>query len=453
MAIVGDTAIRSTARSIGQLRQSLTVASDPAAEVQELAQSALAKSNTNASHNTYLWQDPAWTIAEAIHAAHLLTAQPQGPLTGIPISVKDCFDLAGSPTSCGTRFYRELNGPATQDSWLVHQLRQAGAIIVGKTHLHPLAYGITGENAEFGDCLQPHNPAALTGGSSSGAAASVLEGSAVAAIGTDTGGSIRVPAALCGLAGYRASLGRGDWTGAAHLAPSFDTMGCLFHDLEDAETLASIFNPRDPQPTATHLPGTFAVVNPAFLHDCEPPVVEALNQSRKELESLGLQSVVIDVGWWSDSMDIFAPIQASEAAILHQGHFDNFEPSIRQRLAWGASLTASEIAALRSRHELFSNRMDQLLGAHSLLLLPAAPVTQLTAGADHSQTRVRLLRYTTPISLAGMPAITIPFTNQGLPAGGTQLVAAREDDARLIGLATLIGRQRTIASSDQHPSC
>ncbi len=164
-------------------------------------------------------------------------------LWGLPISVKDCFDLAGSPTSCGIHFYRDLNGIAARDSWLVEQLRAAGAVITGKTHLHPLAYGITGENPEYGDCVQPRDSGALTGGSSSGAAASVQEGSAVAAIGTDTGGSVRAPAALCGLAGYRATIGRGNWRGGAHLAESFDTMGWLFRDLEDAPYFAAPFAP------------------------------------------------------------------------------------------------------------------------------------------------------------------------------------------------------------------
>ena len=174
-------------------------------------------------------------------AAHSATAAHA--LWGLPISVKDCFDLAGSPTTCGVHFYRDLNGTATRDSWLVEQLRAAGAVIIGKTHLHPLAYGITGENPEFGDCVQPRDSGALTGGSSSGAVASVQEGSAVAAIGTDTGGSVRAPAALGGLAGYRATIGRGDWRGGAHLAVTFDTMGWLFRDLEDAPLLAAPFAP------------------------------------------------------------------------------------------------------------------------------------------------------------------------------------------------------------------
>ena len=134
-------------------------------------------------------------------------------------------------------FYRDRDGKATRDSWLVERLRASGAVIVGKTHLHPLAYGITGENPEYGDCAQPRDSGGLTGGSSSGAAASVQEGSAVVAIGTDTGGSVRAPAALCGLAGYRATLGRGNWRGGAHLAESFDTFGWLFRDLEDAPFL------------------------------------------------------------------------------------------------------------------------------------------------------------------------------------------------------------------------
>ena len=210
---------------------------------EELAEAALVRANANTGQNTYLWRDLQWTLDEAARAARIQAGtggrfgDGRANLWGIPVSVKDCFDLERTPTSCGVKFYREMNGIAATDSWLVERLKKTGAVITGKTHLHPLAYGITGENPDFGDCEQPGNPGALTGGSSSGAAASVLEGSALAAIGTDTGGSIRGPAALCGLAGYRASIGRGDWRGGAHLAESFDTMGWLFRDLEDAPLL------------------------------------------------------------------------------------------------------------------------------------------------------------------------------------------------------------------------
>jgi hypothetical protein len=135
------------------------------------------------------------------------------------------------------QFYAARQPAAAADSWVAARLRDAGAVIIGKAHLHQLAYGVTGENRDYGDCLQPADPALLTGGSSSGAAASIQEGSALAAIGTDTGGSVRAPAALCGLTGYRASLGIGDWTGGYHLAPSFDTIGWLCRDLRDLPLL------------------------------------------------------------------------------------------------------------------------------------------------------------------------------------------------------------------------
>jgi Asp-tRNA(Asn)/Glu-tRNA(Gln) amidotransferase A subunit family amidase len=406
-----------------------------------LAALALDRSNSNSGQNTYLWQDRAWTMSEAARIEAMARGKRgpfgdgRGPLWGLPVSVKDCFDLTGAPTSCGVRFYRDLHGIAARDSWLVERLRAAGAVITGKTHLHPLAYGITGENPEFGDCTQPGNTGALTGGSSSGAAASVLEGSAVAAIGTDTGGSIRVPAALCGLAGYRASLGRGDWRGAAHLAQSFDTMGWLFRNLEDAPLLAGFFAP-ERVPTERRFT-RFAVVADSFLRDCEPAVAASLHDTAFELQVLGLRASTFDPAWWAESFEIFAPIQAWEAARIHAGNHSQFEPSIRERLEWGARITESEIAALRLRHAEFRAHMDKLLATHELLLLPAAPVARLDAGADHSQTRGRLLRYTTPFSLAGVPVITIPTR-----AGGMQLAAAHGRDEALALLAAKLGALR-----------
>jgi Asp-tRNA(Asn)/Glu-tRNA(Gln) amidotransferase A subunit family amidase len=408
---------------------------------QALAEKALARANGNAGHNTYLWQDREWTLAEAAKAESI----PRGEggsfgdgldaLWGLPVSVKDCFDLAGAPTSCGVRFYRDLNGAATKDSWLVERLRAIGAVITGKTHLHPLAYGITGENPEFGDCVQPGAEGALTGGSSSGAAASVLEGSAVAAIGTDTGGSIRAPAALCGLAGYRASLGRGDWRGGAHLAPSFDTMGWLFRDLEDAPLLGGLLS--QGQSSAVRQFSRFAVVSDSFLNDCEPEIVTAQQNTRAELEALGLRGSVFDAGSWADAFSIYAPIQAWEAARIHDGHFDRFESTIRERLEWGARVTDVELNALRERHAEFRAQVDALLAEHELLLMPGTPVARLVTGADHSQTRKRLLRYMVPFSLAGVPVVTIPCA-----VGGMQVAAARHSDEALLELAAQLGARR-----------
>jgi aspartyl-tRNA(Asn)/glutamyl-tRNA(Gln) amidotransferase subunit A len=405
----------------------------------ELAEEALSRTNRNAGRNTYLWRNPEWTRAEANRAELIPKGDGRDALWGLPISVKDCFDLAGAPTSCGVRAYRDLHGIAARDSWLVERLRAAGAVITGKTHLHPLAYGITGENPEFGDCVQPGDAGALTGGSSSGAAASVLEASAVAAIGTDTGGSIRAPASLCGLVGYRASLGRGEWRGGAHLAQSFDTMGWLFRDLEDAPLLGQLFAPANVEP---HGPFTrFAVVDDKFLHDCEPEIVDSLHSVADELEPLGLRRSEFAPAWWGGSFEIFAPIQAWEAARIHAGNFDRFQADIRERLEWGSRITEAEILALRQRHADFNSHFDGLFATHELLLMPATPVSRLVAGADHSKTRARLLRYTTPFSLAGVPVVAIPCK-----AGAVQLAAARGCDELLLQLAAQFGAQRKSAA-------
>ncbi len=209
----------------------------------ELAERALKNANQNAGRNVYVSRDENWTLREAdrvqkeFSSSGEFSSDEKPPLFGLPVSLKDCFDLEGFRTTAGTRYYAEKNEIAREDSAVAKRLRAQGAVITGKTNLHPLAYGITGENPDFGDCLQPADANLLTGGSTSGGAASVQEGSAVAAIGTDTGGSIRVPAALCGLAGYRASINlawdRDLWRGGVHLAQCFDTLGWICRDLRE----------------------------------------------------------------------------------------------------------------------------------------------------------------------------------------------------------------------------
>jgi len=407
-----------------------------------LARTVLDRANRNAGQNTYLWHDPDWTIKEAERASDMpadkggLFGDGRPNLWGTPVSIKDCFDIAGSPTTCGVRFFSDANGIALRDSWLVERLREAGAVITGKTHLHPLAYGITGENPEFGDCEQPGKPGALTGGSSSGAAASILEGSALAAIGTDTGGSIRCPAALCGLAGYRASIGRGDWRGAAHLSQSFDTMGWLFRDLQDAPLLAEPF--AKAATSGIRQFQRFGVIHDDFLHDCEPEILASLRNVTSKLHALGLQSSKFEAAWWHDSFEIYAAIQSSEAAEIHAGNYDQFSPEIRVRLEQGASITPGELARRRLQHAEFRSRIDELLREHQLLLLPAAPVARLNTGADNSDARRRILRYTTPFSLGGNPVVTVPGR-----VGGMQLAAAREEDEALLNLCGRLGAYRT----------
>jgi Asp-tRNA(Asn)/Glu-tRNA(Gln) amidotransferase A subunit family amidase len=397
-----------------------------------VAEEAFARANSNAGRNVYLAMDKERTLAEAESLAARFPHPEQRPLLyGVPVAIKDCFDVAGYPTTAGSRFYAEKNGIAQTDSFVAARLRQAGAVIMGKTHLHQIAYGITGENPDYGDCVQPRDARMLTGGSSSGSAASVQEGSTVAAIGTDTGGSIRQPAALCGLAGYRSTLGLGGpetWQGGLHLAPSFDTLGWLFRDLRDGPVLAAALLgvPQSPAPQGV----TIGVVGESFLEDCEPAVLEVYRGKQEELRRAGAALHVFEPDFWADTRDIFFPIQGHEAAAIHHGNFGHFERSIAERLAWGESLPAAEIEALRRRHVAFRAGMDRLFEEYDFLILPCSPVSALVAGADHSASRQKILRYTTPGSLAGTPVVALTG-----PGGGVQLMGARGADARLLAFA------------------
>jgi Asp-tRNA(Asn)/Glu-tRNA(Gln) amidotransferase A subunit family amidase len=414
--------------------QAALSASEPALPAQE----ALARANSNAGRNVYLTLDRERVLAEA-EALPGRFPEPaeRPPLYGVPVGVKDCFDVAGYLTTCGSHFYATKNGIASADSTVAKRLRQAGAVIMGKTHLHQLAYGITGENSEYGDCAQPENPQALTGGSSSGSAASVQEGSAVASIGTDTGGSIRAPSALCGLAGYRSTLGLGGaqaWVGGFHLARSFDTLGWLFRDLRDGPALAAAL--LDVPVVAAPQGVTIGAVGEAYLHDCEPAVLEMYRGWQTVLHRNGAEIRVVEPDFWTDSREIFGGIQAHEAAAVHRGYFEHFEPWIRDRLTWGASLTAGTVEELRNRHVAFRRQMDRLLQVHDFLMLPCAPMSTMPVGADHSAARLKILRYTTPVSLAGMPAVTL-----AAKGGGVQLVAARGKDAPLLAFAAGLGEK------------
>jgi Asp-tRNA(Asn)/Glu-tRNA(Gln) amidotransferase A subunit family amidase len=407
-----------------------------------LAEEALARANRNQGKNVYLALDAEWTAREADRI------EAQGPrngrrrLFGLPVSLKDCFDLQGFQTTAGARFYAETNRPAERDSAVAARLRAEGAVITGKTHLHPLAYGITGENPDFGDCRQPLDEALLTGGSTSGGAASVQEGSAVAAIGTDTGGSIRVPAALCGLAGYRASIGlaqeRNLWAGGVHLAQSFDTLGWIFRDLRDGPLLAEgLFGLRVPE---TAEPGVrIGMIARSFVGDCDASVAAAMERSRELFAASGAHLGTFEAHDWEEALSIYAPIQGNEAAAIHRpathGDFSRFPPRIAELLARGAAVTGEELQKRKQRHAGFRARVDQLFQKYDFLSLPCALLSRLEAGKDHSETRMKILRYTVPLSLAGTPVVTLPFAG----GAGMQLAAARGEDAKLLAYAAHLG--------------
>lgn len=396
---------------------------------EEAAFAALTRANGNASANTYIALNPEWSMEQARGRV----AQPgNGLLYGLPVALKDCFDLQGFLTSSGSRFYARHLPAAAEDSWVAARLKAAGAVITGKTHLHQLAYGITGENRDYGNCLQPNDANLLTGGSSSGSAAAVQEGSALAAIGTDTGGSVRAPAALCGLAGYRASLGVGDWRGGAHLAQSFDTIGWLCRDLRDLPLLARALFDIDAAGMRSQL--RVGCLRRGLLEGCDASVLEAMGLWEERMRRAGAAVGDLHADFWTEAYSIYAPIQAREASSLHAGFYDEFEPAIAERLRWGAAMAVAEVEEWRGKHRTFVTKTAELFAGFDFLLLPVMPIPSLPQAADHSISRAKILPYTTPASLAGLPTVVLPARPVGM-----QLLAARGRDAELLSVARAMG--------------
>src|SRR5271156_105062 len=269
-----------------------------------------------------------------------------------------------------------------------------------------------------------------------------MEGSALAAMGTDTGGSIRAPAALCGLTGYRASIElareRGLWRGGVPLAGSFDTLGWLFRDLWDGPLLArALFDLDVPEfaETRARIGGAGGEV----IRDCEPNVRGGVVGWQNRLRHPGAGNIPPETNFWEEAMDIYAPIQAHEAAAYHGprtgNDFSHFHSLIAERLKWGLSISNEEIAQLDLRLAAFCQSMEELFRECDFVIAPCAPVSRLLAGMDHSESRKMILRYTAPMSLAGVPVVTLSARS----GAGGQLIGARGDDARLLAFAAGLG--------------
>lgn len=369
-----------------------------------------------------------------------------GALRGLPVSVKDLMDVAGECTGCGSRRGMQSAIPEMRDAAFVELWRRAGALLVGKTHLNEHAYGITGENPWLGDCTIPGDPGALTGGSSSGAAASVLEGSAWIGLGTDTGGSLRVPASLCGLVSLRAPGWFGDHQGTRPLAPGFDTLGWIQRWLGDVEFVAravmggAVDGPRDDA-----MPTRLGWMTGSLLDGCEPAVLGAFGSQRGRMTEAGLEVDAVSSEGLENSVDVFAMLQAREAFGVHQGELardpESYSAPVRARLEWGGALGAEELGQAAADRARIVLCFDRLLEGGRVLMLPAAPMTRLVAGVDHSRTRREILKLTTPASLGLYPVLTIPDELLGGQVRvGYQFIAARGAEWRLVELATRLAR-------------
>ena len=429
-----------TARPIHELRRALATGELSRREFVENALTTAIWRKTQGA-KVYIHLDP-----NAVHEQLASGLDLTKPLGGLPVSVKDCFDVAGVPSTAGSSFYASTRDVPGRDSEFAAITRAAGAVLMGKTNLNEFAYGITGQNQHFGDCEIPTRPGCLTGGSSSGAAASVVEGSAVVGLGTDTGGSLRAPASFCGLVSFRASLERGKWGGCFPLAESFDTMGWLCRHLADVPVIGEALigvgaDAVDPKCTRIGL------ASGSWLDACDPEIVEAMRDYGSRLREAGFAVEDFDASLWQDSAALFIPIQAHEATAIHRDYLERFaqryEPGVRARLDFGATVTAEAYLGYKARQMEFCAASTRLFGKFDFLVSPVTPVRELRTSEDHSDFRFRILQVTAPTSLNGWPALTVRGRGTGpedLDAHGfgLQIVGPSMGDGKLFGLAAAL---------------
>lgn len=362
----------------------------------------------------------AWLQPEAELAAELAAAPRGAGLPGIPFFAKDIFDAGGIDTRAGSTFLPEVRPRPAADGAFVAAMRAAGAALAGKTHMHEFAYGITGENPNFGDCEHPRFPGRTTGGSSSGSAAVVAAGIAPLALGSDTGGSVRVPAAFCGLFGFRLSPGEAWIRDAFPLAPSFDTAGWFTASARDMlSTIDALLGAtpitREPRGCYLELPGL------------APGVAEACGRAAAAFappaDDLTKDALLRG---FAPALETYHTIVAFEAWEAHRAwagrYRERYDPVVWQRLNRVHSLTAAQRDTALENAAAIRAGWKSFFATHDFLVLPASPLPALTKAECNLENRSRVIALTAPASVGGLPVLTVPVA---LPSGlttGLQIV-------------------------------
>jgi aspartyl-tRNA(Asn)/glutamyl-tRNA(Gln) amidotransferase subunit A len=372
---------------------------------------------------------------------------PVGMLHGVPVAVKDNIDTAGVLTTAGSAFF--ATRVPERDATVVERLDAAGAVLVGKTALHEFAFGGTTQNPHHGLCRNPWGLDRIPGGSSGGSGAALGAGLCAAALGTDTGGSVRIPGALNGITALRPTGGSVSVRGVFPVSWSLDTVGPMARSAADvADVLEAIagYDAEDPGSVngapATVVEGLSGVrvgIPRGFLFDeVDPEVDSAVRAGAATLAQLGATIEEIELPGAEDAVGVATRIIWAEALAVHRGRLDEnpeqFGDDVRRRLGSGSSLTGADYAELRHAARIWAREVGEVLARVDVVLNPAtAIVAPFAEGADTIETTRRLTRFTYGWSLAGVPAISLPcgFSSAGMPIG-MQLAAAAWRDRLLI---------------------
>lgn len=387
------------------------------------------------------------------------TDTPMGPLDGVPVAVKDEVDMAGHPTTVGTRFLG--TEPAATDATVVARLRAAGALLLGKTNMHEIGIGVTGINPHHGAARNPYSPEHATGGSSSGSAAAVAAGLCPVAVAADGGGSIRIPAAFCGVVGLKPTFGRISERGAAPLCWSVAHLGPIGASVADVALGYALMAGRDPADDHTaiappldlaslaraDLTGVRLGVFTPWFEDASPAIVQACREAMKILTDAGATVHEVAIEELALVRAVHLVTIVSEMAGAHLLHYEQhrreYGHETRMNLALGRRLAASDyVHAQRLRTRVCRHffraleNVDVILTPTTGITAPLIPPNSLRTGTSNIGQTTTIMRYAQAANLTGCPAISFPvgYDDQGLPIG-MQAMARPWEENLLLGLA------------------
>jgi amidase len=369
-----------------------------------------------------------------------LEGAADGPLSDLTFAAKDIFDIAGYVTGGGNPDWKATHGPAERTAWVVRVLVEAGATMVGKTITDEITRGIFGENAHYGTPVNPHAPGRVPGGSSSGSAAAVAGGLVDFALGSDTGGSVRVPSGFCGLYGLRPTHGRIPLDGILSQAPSYDTIGWFARDAELFARVAALLlrsEIRQARPNRLVIAEDAFEVADRSVQDALRPVADRIGSWLGSCTSERLAPTRLSD--WSGQQQI---LQGREAWETAKDWIDRVNPrfsfEVAERYRFASAITEAEVGAAKSARDAIVTRMNAVLAGGTVVCLPTTPTPAPPRGERLSMRNVLRPRISTLTSIAGTtgtPQINLPLAQvDGLPVG-LSLLGARGSDEMLIAFA------------------
>lgn len=412
----------------------------------ELVHASLDLASQSESVFTRLYRDEA--LAAAAHADVLrVSGQSLSPLAGMPISIKDLLDVAGETTLAGS-VVLEGRPAATADATVVARLRTAGAAIIGKTTMTEFAFSGVGINPHYGTPGNPLDPTRIPGGSSSGAAVSVAGGFCVAAIGSDTGGSIRIPAALCGLVGFKPTMRRVPTAGTVPLSPTLDTLGPIASSVADCLLVDGLIADQPLSPPSLALEGLrFAVPEDVVMDDIDDHVAKAFTATLSKLSAAGAEIIEVPMKMLAEAREInrFSPIEsyAWHRPLLAAAEM-RYDHRVAQRIRLGETCTADDLRRLRTARVEWIAQVERALRGFDAILMPTVPIvaprTEALLASDEAffEANRLLLRNPSLINLLDGCALSLPCHREGDLPVGLSVAGPAMSDARVIAIASAV---------------